>query len=205
MRFLSMIRVNENGGQVPSEQLMHDMGKLIDEMTRKGALVRTAGLRPTKEGRRVPSRPAIRRRWSIHRDQGSVGDLRSLRRSRCNGRSNTRSASCGSTATNGISRVQSASTGRTPSSAKPVNDHDALGPIDGDGVAPAGWMTRERLLALIYLRSPASRGSNSTAPSDARLIHRAVARDRLDHSCDSRRCTGPLHPTRLRAFRYRSP
>ena len=50
MRFLSMIRVNENGGQVPSEQLMHDMGKLIDEMTREGALVRTAGLRPTKEG-----------------------------------------------------------------------------------------------------------------------------------------------------------
>ena len=53
MRFLSMIRVNENGGQVPSEQLMHDMGKLIGEMTREGALVRTAGLRPTKEGKRV--------------------------------------------------------------------------------------------------------------------------------------------------------
>ena len=53
MRFLSMIRVNEKGGQVPSEQLMHDMGKLIDEMTREGALVRTAGLRPTAEGARV--------------------------------------------------------------------------------------------------------------------------------------------------------
>lgn len=53
MRFLSMIRVNESAGQVPSEQLMHDMGKLIDEMTRAGALIRTAGLRPTKEGRRV--------------------------------------------------------------------------------------------------------------------------------------------------------
>jgi hypothetical protein len=53
MRFLSMIRVNENAGQVPSEQLMHDMGKLIDEMTRAGSLIRTAGLRPTKEGRRV--------------------------------------------------------------------------------------------------------------------------------------------------------
>ena len=44
MRFLSMIRVNENSGQVPSEQLMQDMDKL---------LVRTAGLRPTAEGARV--------------------------------------------------------------------------------------------------------------------------------------------------------
>src|SRR5258707_13260006 len=53
MRLLSMIRINEQGGQVPSEQLMHDMGKLIDEMTREGVLVRTAGLRPTAEGTRV--------------------------------------------------------------------------------------------------------------------------------------------------------
>ena len=53
MRFLSMIRINEQAGQVPSEQLMQDMGKLMDEMTRNGTLVRTAGLRPTKEGRRV--------------------------------------------------------------------------------------------------------------------------------------------------------
>jgi hypothetical protein len=53
MRFLSMIRVNEGAGQVPSEQLMHEMGKLIDEMTREGSLIRTAGLRPSKEGRRV--------------------------------------------------------------------------------------------------------------------------------------------------------
>jgi hypothetical protein len=53
MRFLSMIRVDENTGQVPSEQLMRDMGRLIDEMTREGVLVRTAGLRPTAEGKRV--------------------------------------------------------------------------------------------------------------------------------------------------------
>jgi hypothetical protein len=53
MRFLSMIRVDENSGQVPSEQLMHDMENLIDEMTREGALIRTAGLRPTAEGTRV--------------------------------------------------------------------------------------------------------------------------------------------------------
>ena len=53
MRFLSMIRVDEKSGQVPSPQLMDDMGKLIDEMTREGTLIRTAGLRPTSEGVRV--------------------------------------------------------------------------------------------------------------------------------------------------------
>lgn len=53
MRFLSMIRINEKGGQVPSEQLMDDMGKLIAEMARVGVLVRTAGLRLTSEGTRV--------------------------------------------------------------------------------------------------------------------------------------------------------
>ena len=34
-----MIRVNENTGQVPSERLMAEMGKLIEEMTRTGQLV----------------------------------------------------------------------------------------------------------------------------------------------------------------------
>ena len=53
MRFLSMIRIQEGTGQVPSEQLMTDMGKLIDEMTRAGTLVSTAGLRPTSEGVRM--------------------------------------------------------------------------------------------------------------------------------------------------------
>src|SRR5262245_44761246 len=53
MRFLSMIRIDETRGQVPSEQLMHDMGKLIEEMTREGVLINTAGLRPTAEGVRV--------------------------------------------------------------------------------------------------------------------------------------------------------
>ena len=48
MRYLSMIRINENTGQVPSEKLMQDMGRLIDEMTADGTLVRTAGLRPTR-------------------------------------------------------------------------------------------------------------------------------------------------------------
>jgi hypothetical protein len=53
MRFLSMIRINENSGLAPSEQLMNEMGKLIEEMTRTGALVGTAGLRPSAEGVRV--------------------------------------------------------------------------------------------------------------------------------------------------------
>ena len=53
MRFLSMIRVDETTGQVPSEKLMADMGKLMEEMTRTGALVSTAGLLPTKDGARV--------------------------------------------------------------------------------------------------------------------------------------------------------
>src|SRR5688572_23123612 len=53
MRFMSMIRINENTDQVPSEQLMNDMGKLMDELTRSGQLISTAGLRPTSEGVRV--------------------------------------------------------------------------------------------------------------------------------------------------------
>ena len=55
MRYLSLIRVDETTGQKPSERLMTEMGKLIDEMTKEGTLVRTAGLRPTKEGFRVRS------------------------------------------------------------------------------------------------------------------------------------------------------
>lgn len=55
MRFLSMIRVDETTGQKPSERLMQEMGKLMDEMFREGTLVRTAGLRPTREGVRVRS------------------------------------------------------------------------------------------------------------------------------------------------------
>jgi hypothetical protein len=64
MKFLSMIRVQENTGQQPSERLMNEMGKLMDEMTKSGALVSTAGLRPTAEGVRV--------RWN--RGKMSVSD-----------------------------------------------------------------------------------------------------------------------------------
>jgi hypothetical protein len=53
MRFLSMIRIDEKLGQRPSERLMTEMGKLMEEATREGWLVSTAGLRPTAEGKRM--------------------------------------------------------------------------------------------------------------------------------------------------------
>jgi hypothetical protein len=53
MRFLSMIRADETTGQVPSDQMMADMGQLIGELTRTGQLVSTAGLRPSAEGARL--------------------------------------------------------------------------------------------------------------------------------------------------------
>ena len=53
MRFLSMIRIDETTGQLPDDELMANMGKLIEELTRTGQLVSTAGLRPTSEGVRV--------------------------------------------------------------------------------------------------------------------------------------------------------
>lgn len=53
MRFLSMVRINEGAGMQPSEQLMTDMGKLIEEMTQAGVLLDTAGLLPSSAGVRV--------------------------------------------------------------------------------------------------------------------------------------------------------
>jgi len=50
---MSIIRIDETTGQQPSEQLMTDMGKLMEEMTKQGVLLDTAGLRPTAEGTRV--------------------------------------------------------------------------------------------------------------------------------------------------------
>lgn len=54
-RYLTMIRINESeipaGG--PSPEVMERMGQLLDEMTKAGVLVETAGLKPTAEGTRV--------------------------------------------------------------------------------------------------------------------------------------------------------
>lgn len=55
MRFLSMVRIQEGAGQRPSERLMREMGKLMEEMTRTGKLVSTAGLTPTSQGVRLRS------------------------------------------------------------------------------------------------------------------------------------------------------
>ena len=54
MRFFSMIRTEETD-QTPSPRLMEEMGRLMEEMTRKGHLIQTAGLRPTHEGVRIRS------------------------------------------------------------------------------------------------------------------------------------------------------
>jgi hypothetical protein len=54
MKFLSMVRTAE-AGQQPTERLMNEMGKLMEEMTRSGALVSTAGLLPTQQGVRMRS------------------------------------------------------------------------------------------------------------------------------------------------------
>lgn len=55
MRFMMLVRINENavpeGG--PGPELMEEMGKLIDEMTKAGVLLDTNGLTPTAEGTRV--------------------------------------------------------------------------------------------------------------------------------------------------------
>src|SRR5262245_41627904 len=53
MRFFSVVRVQENNGQVPSERLMTEMGKLIEDFMREGKLLDTAGLRPSSEGVRL--------------------------------------------------------------------------------------------------------------------------------------------------------
>jgi hypothetical protein len=53
MRFLSIVRIDENSGLQPSPKLMADMGTLMEELTREGKLVYTAGLTPTVEGTRI--------------------------------------------------------------------------------------------------------------------------------------------------------
>ncbi|MGW0698662.1 YciI family protein [Streptomyces sp. NPDC002867] len=54
-RFLSMIRVNEN--EIPTDDFPEDfderMGKLLEEITKAGVMLDTAGLLPSSEGTRV--------------------------------------------------------------------------------------------------------------------------------------------------------
>ncbi|SDY90157.1 Uncharacterized conserved protein [Lysobacter sp. yr284] len=53
MRFLSLIRIDETAARPPSERLLADMGRLMDEMTREGVLIQTAGLQPSAQGARL--------------------------------------------------------------------------------------------------------------------------------------------------------
>lgn len=53
MRFLSMVKVNESANKKPSQKLMEDMGRLMEEMFKSGKLVDTAGLGPTRDSVRV--------------------------------------------------------------------------------------------------------------------------------------------------------
>ncbi|MGW2561051.1 YciI family protein [Streptomyces sp. NPDC001514] len=54
-RYLTMVRVNEAEAPAegPSHELMERMGNLIEEMTKAGVLLDTAGLTPTSQGTRV--------------------------------------------------------------------------------------------------------------------------------------------------------
>lgn len=55
MRFMMMIEIEEGAGPAegPSQELMTEMGKLMEEMNKAGVMLDTAGLRPTEEGARV--------------------------------------------------------------------------------------------------------------------------------------------------------
>ncbi|ANS67345.1 hypothetical protein SLINC_5121 [Streptomyces lincolnensis] len=53
-RYLSLVKVEEKAAaQGPSSELMQRMGELIEEMTKAGVMLDTAGLTPTSEGTRV--------------------------------------------------------------------------------------------------------------------------------------------------------
>ncbi|MFD5077586.1 YciI family protein [Streptomyces sp. NPDC058371] len=54
-RYLSMVRIDEANAPAegPSPELMQRMGELIEEMTKAGVLLDTAGLTPTGQGSRV--------------------------------------------------------------------------------------------------------------------------------------------------------
>ncbi|MGW7262535.1 YciI family protein [Streptomyces sp. NPDC054842] len=54
-RYLTMVRIDENNAPAegPSPELMQRMGELIEEMTKAGVLLDTAGLAPTAQGTRV--------------------------------------------------------------------------------------------------------------------------------------------------------
>ncbi|MDQ0941358.1 MULTISPECIES: YciI family protein [unclassified Streptomyces] len=54
-RYLSLIRIDEQNAPAegPSPELMERMGALLEEVTKAGVMLDTAGLTPTSEGTRV--------------------------------------------------------------------------------------------------------------------------------------------------------
>jgi hypothetical protein len=50
MRYMMLLKVDPELPAEPSPELMEEMGKLLEEMTRSGVLLDTAGLRPVDEG-----------------------------------------------------------------------------------------------------------------------------------------------------------
>jgi hypothetical protein len=51
MRYMMLLKLDPATSPAePSAELMAEMGKLLEEMTRQGVLLDTAGLRPTEEG-----------------------------------------------------------------------------------------------------------------------------------------------------------
>ncbi len=54
MRYLLLIHTSPDvEGPSPDERLAEDMGKLLEDMTKAGVLLDTAGLRPIKEATRI--------------------------------------------------------------------------------------------------------------------------------------------------------
>jgi hypothetical protein len=55
MRFLGLLKADKDSeaGAPPTKDLMEKMGKFIEEITKAGVLVATAGLQPSSKGARV--------------------------------------------------------------------------------------------------------------------------------------------------------
>ena len=56
MRFMCLWRPSANQTQAPSQQMMADMGKLIEDMTKSGVLVSTGGWDPRSPSKIVANR-----------------------------------------------------------------------------------------------------------------------------------------------------
>ena len=50
MRYMMLLKLDPEVTTEPSAELMAEMGKLLEEMTKSGVLLDTAGLRPVTEG-----------------------------------------------------------------------------------------------------------------------------------------------------------